>query len=63
MRKITLIALMALAAACADTPNREAADDTDKYGCSIWEKVVVDEGRVYCVDPEIFEDLERDLDW
>lgn len=63
MRKITLIALMALAAACAETPNQEAAEDTDKYGCSMWEKVVVDGDRVYCVDPEVFEDFGRDFDW
>ena len=50
--------VFALVAGCADTPEREGSD---KFECPSWKIEVVDNGRIYCVDRDIWE--ERDEEW
>ena len=62
-RNLILVVLV-LAAGCAPLP--ETADTLDSgngWECPTWKVVIEDNGRYYCVDREIFEEQERDIEW
>ena len=50
--------VLTLVASCADTPGREASDE---YECPSWKIEVIEDGRIYCVDSDIWE--RRDEEW
>ena len=60
MWRFLVIMVFVLAASCADTPGREGTVGTEDE-CPAWKIEVVDEGRIYCVERDIWE--KRDEDW
>jgi len=60
MWRFLVIMILTLVASCADTPGREASANSESE-CPAWKVEVVDDGRIYCVDSDIWE--RRDEDW
>lgn len=69
MQKWVLIFIAALAAACANTPEQQAANDARSANdavdpeCPVGTKLVDLRDRLYCVDPDrLQEEIERAWD-
>lgn len=56
-----VVMIFALVAGCAGMPEGEAsAKRQTGFDCPSWKMIVVEDGRIYCVDRDV---LERDEDW
>jgi len=61
MRGFAVIVALGLVAGCADTSEREdTAETSASSDCPAWKLAVVEDGRIYCTDPDVLE-REREI--
>ena len=61
MRGFVVVTFLGLIAGCASTPEDEGTPETKASNeCPPWKMIVVEDGRVFCVDRDVLE-REREI--